>query len=277
MGRTQKARPDSLRIKAAGVLWLRRFCATVALITASKGTVKSYVQNSLQAAEKALLYGFVADADGEFRVMTLADVSHTMPLASLGCTTVNISMCVRRIRERFFVSTASIVSIFPRGKTGELCVEIPPSGHFARLYQFLVRVPPSLPVFDTKLVGSFFTPSGRKAPVARGFPGDFAGSYDSEDASLYRKSGTDGQSRCLRRSILPRPSITPNCIERFGVIWSFAKLFGFRRMSRGKAKAAKYSAAVLHLLYAFPCASGASLDAAIQSRTMRSISAGVSR
>ena len=118
MGRTQKARPDSLRIKAAGVLWLRRFCATVALITASKGTVKSYVQNSLQAAEKALLYGFVADADGEFRVMTLADVSHTMPLASLGCTTVNISMCVRRIRERFFVSTASIVSIFPRGKNG---------------------------------------------------------------------------------------------------------------------------------------------------------------
>ena len=141
MGRTQKARPDSLRIKAAGVLWLRRFCATVALITASKGTVKSYVQNSLQAAEKALLYGFVADADGEFRVMTLADVSHTMPLASLGCTTVNISMCVRRIRERFFVSTASIVSIFPRGKTGELCVGITPSGHFARLYQFLVREP----------------------------------------------------------------------------------------------------------------------------------------
>ena len=81
MGRTQKARPDSLRIKAAGVLWLRRFCATVALITAYKGTVKSYVQNSLQAAEKALLYGFVADADGEFRVMTLADVSHTMRLA----------------------------------------------------------------------------------------------------------------------------------------------------------------------------------------------------
>ena len=59
MGRTQKARPDSLRIKAAGVLWLRRFCATVALITASKGTVKSYVQNSLQAAEKALLYGLI--------------------------------------------------------------------------------------------------------------------------------------------------------------------------------------------------------------------------
>ena len=146
MGRTQKARPDSLRIKAAGVLWLRRFCATVALITASKGTVKSYVQNSLQAAEKALLYGFVADADGEFRVMTLADVSHTMPLASLGCTAVNISMCVRRIRERFFVSTASIVSIFPRGKTGELCVGITPSGHFARLYQFLVRVPKALPV-----------------------------------------------------------------------------------------------------------------------------------
>ena len=174
MGRTQKARPDSLRIKAAGVLWLRRFCATVALITAYKGTVKSYVQNSLQAAEKALLYGFVADADGEFRVMTLADVSHTMPLASLGCTAVNISMCVRRIRERFFVSTASIVSIFPRGKTGELCVGITPSGHFARLYQFLVRVPPSLPVFDTKLVGSFFTPSGLEALVTEGFLGNFA-------------------------------------------------------------------------------------------------------
>ena len=162
MGRTQKARPDSLRIKAAGVLWLRRFCATVALITASKGTVKSYAQNSLQAAEKALLYGFVADADGEFRVMTLADVSHTMPLASLGCTAVNISMCVRRIRERFFVSTASIVSIFPRGKTGELCVGITPSGHFARLYQFLVKVPPSLLGFDTILVGSFLPHRGRK-------------------------------------------------------------------------------------------------------------------
>ena len=91
-----------------------------------------------------------------------------------------------------------------------------PLGYFARLYQFLVREPPSLPVFDTKLVGSFFTPSGRKAPVARGFPGDFAGSYDSEDASLYRKSGTDGQSRCLRRSILPRLSISPNCVD---TIW----------------------------------------------------------
>ena len=152
MGRTQKARPDSLRIKAAGVLWLRRFCATVALITAYKGTVKSYVQNSLQAAEKALLYGFVADADGEFRVMTLADVSHTMPLASLGCMAVNISMCVRRIRERFFVSTASIVSIFPRGKTGELCVGITPSGYFARLYQFLVRVPKKHCNFDTMCI-----------------------------------------------------------------------------------------------------------------------------
>ena len=149
-----------------------------------------------------------------------------------------------------------------------------PSGHFARLYQFLVREPPSLPVFDTKLVGSFFTPSGRKAPVARGFSGDFAESYDSDGASLYQKSGADGQGRCLRRVILPRLSITPNCFERFGVIRSFAKLFSFRRMSRGKAKAAKYSAAVLHLLYALPCAS---LDAAIQSRTMRSISAGVSR
>ena len=169
------------------------------------------------------------------------------------------------------------VALIPRGKTKKFCIIITPSGYFARLYQFLVREPPSLPVFDTKLVGSFFTPSGQKAPVARGFSGDFAELYGSNDAALYRKSGTDGQSRCLRRSILPRPSITPNCIERFGVIRSFAKLFGFRRMSRGKAKAAKYSAAVLHLLYAFPCASGASLDAAIQSRTMRSISAGVSR
>ncbi len=182
MGRTQKARPDSLRIKAAGVLWLRRFCATVALITAYKGTVKSYVQNSLQAAEKALLYGFVADADGEFRVMTLADVSHTMPLASLGCTAVNISMCVRRIRERFFVSTASIVSIFPRGKTGELCVGITPSGHFARLYQFLVREPDSLPALDTRSVGSFFIPSRLKAPAARG-PGDFAELQGGKGAS----------------------------------------------------------------------------------------------
>ena len=46
--------------------------------------------------------------------------------------------------------------------------------------------------------------------MARGFPGDFAESYDSGSASLYQKSGADGQSRCLRRSILPRLSISPN-------------------------------------------------------------------
>src|SRR5699024_8651739 len=136
------------------------------------------------------------------------------------------------------------------------------------------EAPPSLPVFDTKLVGCFFTPSGLKPPVARGFPGDFAESYDSGSASLYQKSGADGESSCLRLFILPRLSISPNCSERFGVIRSFAKSFSFRRMPRGKAKAAKYSAAALHLLYTLPCAS---LDAAIQSRTMRSISAGVSR
>ena len=64
--------------------------------------------------------------------------------------------------------------------------------------------------------------------MARGFSGDFAESYDSDGASLYQKSGADGQGRCLRRVILPRLSITPNCIERFGVIRSFAKLFGLR-------------------------------------------------
>ena len=32
---------------------------------------------------------------------------------------------------------------------------ITPSGHFAKLYQFLVREPDSLPAFDTRLVGSF--------------------------------------------------------------------------------------------------------------------------
>ena len=64
--------------------------------------------------------------------------------------------------------------------------------------------------------------------MPEGFPGYFAESYDSDGASLYQKSGADGQGRCLRRVILPRLSITPNCIERFGVIRSFAKLFGLR-------------------------------------------------
>ena len=80
-----------------------------------------------------------------------------------------------------------------------------PSGHFAKLYPFLVREPPFLLGFDTILVGTFFTPSGQKAPVTRGFPGDFAELYGSDGASLYQKSGADGQSRCLRRSILPPP------------------------------------------------------------------------
>ena len=91
-----------------------------------------------------------------------------------------------------------------------------PSGHFARLYQFLVREPPSLPVFDTKLVGSYFTPSGQKAPVVRGFPGDFAELYGSDNASLYRRSGADCKSGCLRWFILPHLSISPNCVD---TIW----------------------------------------------------------
>ena len=108
------------------------------------------------------------------------------------------------------------VALIPRGKTKKFCIIITPSGYFARLYQFLAREPPSLPVFDTKLVGSFFTPSGQKAPVARGFSGDFAESYDSGSASLYQKSGADGESSCLRWSILPRLSISPNCVD---TIW----------------------------------------------------------
>ena len=137
------------------------------------------------------------------------------------------------------------VALIPRGKTKKFCIIITPSGYFARLYQFLVREPPSLPVFDTKLVGSFFTPSGQKAPVARGFSGDFAELYGSNDAALYRKSGADGQSRCLRRSILPRLSISPNCIERFGVIRSFAKLFGLRLLlDLNAVPKGKYHAAI---------------------------------
>ena len=137
------------------------------------------------------------------------------------------------------------VALIPRGKTKKFCIIITPSGYFARLYQFLVREPPSLPVFDTKLVGSFFTPSGRKAPVARGFPGDFAGSYDSEDASLYRKSGTDGQSRCLRRSILPARAFRQIVSIRFGVIRSFAKLFGLRLLlDLNAVPKGKYHAAI---------------------------------
>ena len=41
-------------------------------------------------------------------------------------------------------------------------MEITPSGHFAKLYQFLVREPPSLPEIDTILVGSFLPHRGRK-------------------------------------------------------------------------------------------------------------------
>ena len=66
---------------------------------------------------------------------------------------------------------------------------ITPSGHFAKLYQFLVREPPSLPGFDTILVGTFFTPSGRKALAPEGFSGNFAELYGSDNASLYRRSG----------------------------------------------------------------------------------------
>ena len=52
--------------------------------------------------------------------------------------------------------------------------------------------------------------------MPEGFPGYFAESYDSDGASLYQKSGADGQGRCLRRVILPRLSITPNCVD---TIW----------------------------------------------------------
>ena len=81
--------------------------------------------------------------------------------------------------------------------------------------------------------------------MARGFSGDFAESYDSDGASLYQKSGADGQGRCLRRVILPRLSITPNCIERFGVIRSFAKLFGLRLLlDLNAVPKGKYHAAI---------------------------------
>ena len=131
------------------------------------------------------------------------------PEYPLSCLPIPPDRChIRNLWNYFLMST--------RRKTGEFCMGIPPSGHFARLYQFLVREPPSLPVFDTKLVGSFFTPSGQKAPVTRGFPGDFAELYGSDNASLYRRSGADCKSRCLRRSILPRLSISPNCVD---TIW----------------------------------------------------------
>ena len=135
---------------------------------------------------------------------------------------------------------------YPRGEEwGKERPHFTPSGYFARLYQFLVREPPSLPVFDTKLVGSFFTPSGQKAPVTRGFPGDFAELYGSDNASLYRRSGADCKSDCLRRFILPHLSISPNCIERFGVIRSFAKLFGLRLLlDLNAVPKGKYHAAI---------------------------------
>ena len=69
-----------------------------------------------------------------------------------------------------------------------------------------MEVPDSLLGFDTILVGTFFTLSGLEALVPEGFPGYFAELYGSNDAALYRKSGADGQSRCLRRFILPRLS-----------------------------------------------------------------------
>ena len=69
---------------------------------------------------------------------------------------------------------------------------IPPSGHFARLYQFLVREPDSLPAFDTRLVGSFFYPIRAESACGKGFAGNFAESHGLDDASLYRKSGADG-------------------------------------------------------------------------------------
>ena len=107
------------------------------------------------------------------------------------------------------------VALIPRGKTKKFCIIITPSGHFARLYQFLVRVPPSLPVFDTILVGTFY-PIGAESACGKGFLGDFAELYGSDNASLYRRSGADCKSGCLRRFILPRLSISPNCVD---TIW----------------------------------------------------------
>ena len=43
-----------------------------------------------------------------------------------------------------------------RRKTGEFCMGIPPSGHFARLYQFLVREPDLLPELIRLRWGIFF-------------------------------------------------------------------------------------------------------------------------
>ena len=77
-----------------------------------------------------------------------------------------ISFCVRKA---FYPTPGKL----PRGKNGgKERPQFTPSGSFARLYQFLVREPDSLPGFDTIPVGSFFTPPGPKAPDTRAFLGN---------------------------------------------------------------------------------------------------------
>ena len=61
--------------------------------------------------------------------------------------------------------------------------------------------------------------------MARGFSGYFAELYGSNDAALYRKSGAGGKSLCLRRFILPRLSISPNCVDTILAKCIFAESF----------------------------------------------------
>ena len=81
---------------------------------------------------------------------------------------------------------------------------------------------------------------------------------------------------CCMKNRRRRPKSLSTPVD-FAPSEHFSKLLGLSTMPLGKEKATKYSGAAFHLLYALPCASGASLDSAIQSRTMRSISAAVSR
>ena len=88
-----------------------------------------------------------------------------------------------------------------------------------------MEVPDPLPGFDAVLVGDFFTPSGSKAPAARGGMGRFTESYGSDSASLYRKPGADGQTGLFR----DQNRIRMNCgyiptIVRYGIAICIADL-----------------------------------------------------
>ena len=66
--------------------------------------------------------------------------------------------------------------------------------------------------------------------MARGFSGDFAELYGSDNASLYRRSGADCKSGCLRRFILPRLSISPIVSIRFGEMYFRGIVSEFRQI-----------------------------------------------